>query len=172
MSYDDIDAIEEDDDSAASTYLTFQVGGEEYAVEVAHVTEIVRLQKAFSVPDVPGYVRGVINLRGKVIPLVDVRSRFGLPDAPYTDRTVVVVLEVGDASTGLVVDAVSDVAEIPSEQVEVHEGLRTFGNRSMIKGLGKRSDKVSFILDVQTLLSRSETVADASAPAAPAARAS
>jgi len=170
MSDDDIDALDDEEDTGAFTYLTFHVGGEEYAVEVAHVTEIVRLQKAFLVPDVPAYVRGVINLRGKVIPLLDVRSRFGLPDAAYTDRTVVVVLEVGDSATGLVVDGVSDVTEIPPDQVETHEGLRGAGSRSMVKGLGKRQSGVSFILDVELLLSQSTARADASAAAKPAAR--
>jgi purine-binding chemotaxis protein CheW len=77
MSFDDIDAADEADDTPIEdTYLIFRVGAEEYAVPVTSVTEIVRLQKSFAVPDVPSCVRGVINLRGKVIPLVDVRQRF------------------------------------------------------------------------------------------------
>jgi purine-binding chemotaxis protein CheW len=151
MSQDD-DALDIEEDNVEHTYLTFYVGGEEYAVPVTHVTEIVRLQKSYAVPDVPSYIRGVINLRGKVIPLLDVRSRFGLPEEPYTDRTVVVVLELGDSATGLVVDGVSEVAEILPEQVELRAGMKSIGRSSMVKGMGKRASRVSFILDVGALL--------------------
>lgn len=89
----DSELFDEDDSNVENTFLTFHVEGGEYAVSVGYVTEIVRLQKMFAMPDVPEYIRGVINLRGKVIPLLDVRNRFGLPEAPYTDRTVIVVLE-------------------------------------------------------------------------------
>jgi purine-binding chemotaxis protein CheW len=152
MSYDDIDAIDEEEDNIDNTYLTFTVEGEEYAVHVSHVTEIVRLQKSFAVPDVPSYIRGVINLRGKVIPLLDVRSRFGLAEAAYTDRTVVVVLEVGDTATGLVVDGVTEVAEIPPEDIDTSAVRAKAGKTSMVRGMGKRAERVSFILDVPFLL--------------------
>jgi purine-binding chemotaxis protein CheW len=152
MSYDDLDPEGEDEDNADHTYLTFLVGGEEYAVPVTTVTEIVRLQKTFAIPDCPGYIRGVINLRGKVIPLLDVRNRFGLADAAYTDRTVVVVLEVAETATGLVVDGVSEVAEITPEQIETRAGMKSLGQRSMVTGMGKRASGVSFILDVPALL--------------------
>ena len=149
--YDADVADDEEERSLDDTYLTFHVGSEEYAVPVAHVTEIVRLPKSFALPDVPNFVRGVINLRGKVIPLVDVRSRFGLVDAAYTDRTVVVVLEVGDNATGLVVDGVTEVAEIPAADIDTR-AVSAAGSQ-LIRGLGKRTDRVSFILDVNRLLS-------------------
>lgn len=151
MSLDEPDT-DDDAGNGEHTYLTFHVDGEEYAVPVAYVTEIVRLQKSFAIPDVPSYVRGVINLRGKVIPLLDVRNRFGLPDAAYTDRTVVVVLEVGEASTGLVVDAVSEVAEILPEHVEGNLQIASASGRQMVRGMGKRANGVSFLLDVDALL--------------------
>lgn len=151
MSYDDVEAGLEDE-AADNTFLTFHVGGEEYAVPVAQVTEIVRLQKTYAVPDVPPYVRGVMNLRGKVIPLLDVRCRFGLAEEVYTDRTVVVVLEVGDAPTGLVVDGVSDVTEISPEQIEPCAVTQRRGKQAMVTGMGKRDTKVSFILDLAALL--------------------
>jgi purine-binding chemotaxis protein CheW len=151
MSDDELET-DEDDGNREHTFLTFHVGGEEYAVPVAYVTEIVRLQKSFAIPDVPSYVRGVINLRGKVITLLDVRSRFGLADAPYTDRTVVVVLEIGDAATGLVVDGVSEVAEILPDQIEPRLQLANSGQRPMVQGMGKRANGVSFILDMHALL--------------------
>lgn len=155
MSNEEIEDIE--DESIEDTYLTFLVGEEEYAVPVGHVTEIVRLQKSFSVPDVPSYIRGVINLRGKVIPLLDVRSRFGLAQSSYSDRTVVVVLEVDETATGLVVDGVSEVAEIPRETID-SDVPHAAGRQSMVRGMGKRADRVSFILDVPRLLSREAKV--------------
>jgi purine-binding chemotaxis protein CheW len=150
---DEDDLADADETNIDNTYLTFQVGESEYAVEVSCVTEIVRLQKTFSVPDVPSCVRGVINLRGKVIPLIDVRARFGLPEAAYNDRTVVVVLEAENTSTGLVVDGVSEVTEIQPDQIEPRTSLKSLGKQSVVKGLGKRAQRVSFILDVPTLLS-------------------
>lgn len=148
----DDDFADEDDGNLDNTYLTFHVGSEEYAVSVLFVTEIVRLQKTFAMPDVPAYIRGVINLRGKVIPLLDVRQRFGLTEAAYTDRTVVVVLEVDEVPTGLVVDGVSEVAEILPEQIEPARRGIARGQRSMVQGMGKRANGVSFILDVRSLL--------------------
>lgn len=165
MSYDEIDGDEADDHSVEHTFLTFQVAGEEYAVPVAHVTEIVRLQKSFGIPDVPAYVRGVINLRGKVIPLLDVRTRFGLAHAEYTDRTVVVVLEVASTVTGLVVDAVSEVAEMTPDMIEQRGALASKSERPMVRGMGKRPNGVSFILDLEALLAP-DSSAQRHAPAA------
>jgi purine-binding chemotaxis protein CheW len=148
----DPELFDEDDGNVANTFLTFHVEAEEYAVSVAYVTEIVRLQKTFAIPDVPKYIRGVINLRGKVIPLLDVRNRFGLKEAAYTDRTVIVVLEVDDTATGLVVDGVSEVVEILPDQIEQVTCARATSRKSMVQGVGKRANGVSFILDVGALL--------------------
>jgi purine-binding chemotaxis protein CheW len=147
MSFDDIDAADEADDTPIEdTYLIFRVGAEEYAVPVTSVTEIMRLQKSC--------VRGVINLRGKVIPLVDVRQRFDLAPAVYSDRTVVVVLEFADSATGLIVDGVSEVVEIPPAQIEQRVGWsgRDGSARPVVRAVGKRGECVSFILDVSALL--------------------
>jgi purine-binding chemotaxis protein CheW len=158
MSYDDAD-LDDEDDNIDNTYLTFTVAEEEYAVHVKHVTEIVRLQKSFAMPDVPEYIRGVINLRGKVIPLLDVRRRFGLRETDYSDRTVIVVLEVGDAATGLVVDGVSEVAEIMPGDIDSKAVAARAKNGSLVSGMGKRADRVSFILDVPFLLAANEVQA-------------
>jgi purine-binding chemotaxis protein CheW len=148
--YDD-DDLSDDPDNLEQMFLTFRVDGLEYAVPVAVVTEIVRLPKSFPIPDVPSYVRGVINLRGKVIPLLDVRGRFGLADAPYTDRTVVVVLDLGEVSTGLVVDAVNEVTEILPANVE-SLGAGRDERSALVRGIAKRAAGVSMILDVDALV--------------------
>lgn len=172
MSFDQNDTVddEEDDDvSVENTFLTFQVNGEEYALGVEHVTEIVRIQKTFAIPDVPPYVRGVINLRGKIIPLLDVRSRFGFNPTEYTDRTVVIVLDVADALTGLIVDGVSEVAEIPPQCIEPRPELKNQAEPALVQGVGKRGNNVSFILEVGTLLGSipSAVIARAALPATP-----
>ncbi|HEY6878057.1 MAG TPA: chemotaxis protein CheW [Polyangiales bacterium] len=155
MTYDD--ELDDDADASSSehTFLTFLVGDDQYAVPVQCVTEIVRLQKTYGLPDVPTYVRGVINLRGKVIPLLDVRSRFGMPHTIYSDRTVVVVLEHDEASTGLVVDGVCEVTEILPATVESRQKLGHQSGNSMVSGVGMRADGVVFLLDVPTVLSGS-----------------
>ncbi len=149
MSGEDFDMFD-DDDASDNTYVTFRVGEQEYAVPVAVVTEIVRVPRIYAVPDVPAHIRGVINLRGKVIPLLDVRSRFGLDGAALDDRTVVVVLEIGDAFTGLVVDAVSEVVELPPDAVD---GRANGSARpGVVSRAARRGERVTFVLDVNTLL--------------------
>jgi purine-binding chemotaxis protein CheW len=154
MAFDDIDALEGDDDeNLQNTYLIFYVAGEEYAVHVSHVTEIVRIQRVFPVPDMPGYIRGVINLRGRVVPLLDVRTRFGLPQGDGGERAVVIVIEHEDATTGLVVDAVHEVTELPPATIEARS--LTHGPRdssAVITGMARRGDRVSFVLDVAALV--------------------
>jgi purine-binding chemotaxis protein CheW len=153
MAYDDREDDFDDEQSLEHTYLIFAVGAEEYAIPVANVTEIVRLQKVFSVPDVARHVRGVINLRGNVIPLLDVRARFGLEATAYNDRTVIVVIELGGTPTGLVVDAVFDIAEYPEDQVAPPPALsQRSGREHLITGIGKSARRLSFILDVHRLI--------------------
>jgi purine-binding chemotaxis protein CheW len=152
---DELDIADDDTSNLEQTYLTFTLDQETYAVPVRYVTEIVRLQKTYVVPDVPAYVRGVINLRGKVIPVMDIRRRFGMPDRGYTDRTVVVVIEYNESPTGLVVDAVSEVIEIPAEQIEPPRVSAGESRASMVSGVALRAEAVLFVLDVAQLLTGS-----------------
>jgi purine-binding chemotaxis protein CheW len=142
-------------DNIENVYLTFDVQDEEYAVNVAYVTEIVGLQRISKVPDVPKFIKGVINLRGKVIPVMDVRLRFGLPWREYSDRTPIIVLESDDVPTGLVVDQVTDVVSMLPESIVSPPRWRDAEEPqvTVVKGLGKRDDSVSIILDVPRLLS-------------------
>jgi purine-binding chemotaxis protein CheW len=147
----DLFAIDSVDD-IENMYLTFEVQGEEYAVNIGYVVEIVGLQKISEVPDVPHYIKGVINLRGTVIPVMDVRLRFGLPWREYGDRTTVVVLELDGVPTGLVVDQVTDVISIPEHDVAPPPRRRSDTESAVVKGLGRRDDGVSIVLDVPALL--------------------
>lgn len=148
----DLFAISEVDD-IENMYLTFEVQDEEYAVNIAYVVEIVGMQRISEVPDVPGFIKGVINLRGKVIPVMDMRLRFGLPWHEYGERTTIIVMEMDDVPTGLVVDRVTDVLTMAPDTIAPPRHWKDDGEDSVVKGLGKRDDGVSIILDVPRLLS-------------------
>lgn len=146
----------QESDSIETMYLTFPVGTELYGVSILVVTEIVGMQRIMSVPDVPHYIKGVINLRGKVIPLMDVRLRFGMPEKEYDDRTVVIVLEIAGAPVGLIVDGVNEVLDIPDEMVDQAGSYSPTEGRSLVKGLGRLEDRVAILLDVKLLIEADE----------------
>ena len=139
-------------DNVDEMYLTFALGSEEYGVNISGVTEIVGMQRIMSIPDVPSYIKGVINLRGKVIPLMDVRLRFGMPERAYDERTVIIVMDVGEAPVGLIVDGVSEVLEIPPSQVDRHAQFGRGTARSVIAGIGRIGDRVAVLLDTAVLV--------------------
>jgi purine-binding chemotaxis protein CheW len=145
-----------DTDNIDEMYLTFALANEEYGVGIAGVTEIVGMQRIMSVPDVPHYIKGVINLRGKVIPLMDVRLRFGMPERAYDERTVVIVMDVADAPIGLIVDGVSEVLDIPPSQVDRHAQFGRASSRPVIAGIGRVGDRVAILLDTAVLVSESD----------------
>ena len=146
---------EEQEDTQADKYLTFVMGGESYGVEMRHVTEIIGMQKITPVPDTPDFVKGIINLRGKVIPVMDVRLRFRMEAREYDDRTCIIVIHVGTTTVGLVVDTVSEVLDIPSKQIE--DPPRMGGRTSrFMKGIGKVGEEVKIVLDAEKLINEEE----------------
>ncbi len=144
--------VEESEDTQKDKYLTFQLDDEEYGIEICHVTEVVGLQKITTLPDMPEFVKGVINLRGQVIPVMDVRVRFQLAPREYDDRTCVVVVNIHDASIGLVVDGVNDVLAISEEHIAPPPRVRQEGTGRFLRGLGKVGDYIKILLDVERLL--------------------
>ncbi|MFH1075368.1 MAG: chemotaxis protein CheW [Pseudomonadota bacterium] len=151
---DDYD--EDNEDTQKDKFLTFQVGSEEFGIEIRHVTEIIGLQKITNVPDMPGFVRGVINLRGKVIPVMDVRSRFKMEMREYDERTCIVVVNINDKAVGLVVDQVREVADIPESQVEPPAQIGSGTASRYIQGMGKVGEDVKILLNVDRLLYANE----------------
>jgi purine-binding chemotaxis protein CheW len=145
--YDD-----DDEDTQKDKYLTFTVGKEDYGIEISHVTEIIGIQKITDVPDMPPYIKGVINLRGKVIPVIDVRLRFRMPEREYDDRTCTVVVSVNGTPVGLVVDTVKEVVDIPEKQIELPPEVAESSTQRYIKGLGKIGEDVKILLDVEKLV--------------------
>jgi len=143
---------EEQEDTQEGKYLTFVLGDEVYGLEIRYVTEIIGIQKITPVPDMPGYVRGVINLRGKVIPVMDVRLRFAMAAREYDERTCIIVINAKETVVGLIVDTVMEVLEIPRDQIEETHQLRRDRGNQFMKGLGKVGEKVKILLDAESLL--------------------
>lgn len=144
--------LEDNEDNIDNTYLVFGIEKENYAVNIAHVTEIVGIQRISEVPDVPHFIKGVTNLRGQVIPVMDMRLRFNLPWRDYDDRTTIIVLELDSVSTGLIVDRVHEVVDIQPQQIDPPPSWHKNDNQGVISGLGKTDDNVSIILNVPHLL--------------------
>lgn len=144
----------------AGKYLTFSLAGEEYGIGILKIKEIIGMMPVTTVPQTPEFVKGVINLRGKVIPVVELRLRFGMDAADYTERTCIIVVEISGASgkiqIGIVVDSVSEVLNIKSEDIEE---TPTFGaklNISYILGMAKMEGGVKILLDIDQVLSNEE----------------
>lgn len=140
------------EDTQKDKYLTFLIDNEYYGIEIRFVTEIIGIQAIASVPELPGYIRGIINLRGKIIPVMDVRLRFRKEFLEYNDRTCIIVIDIGDISIGLIVDSVSEVLSIDEDNVVPPPDLRTGAQNRYIKGIGKVGKDVKLILDCDRLL--------------------
>ena len=149
-------ALDQEEDTMKGKYLTFSLGKEEYGIEIKHVTEIVGLEKITEVPELPAYVKGIINLRGEIIPVIDVRLRFKKEAKEYNDRTCTIVIEVKDVSVGLIVDTVSEVLSIDDEDIVPPPKLSSSYHQNYIKGIGKADDNVKLLLDCEKLLSEDE----------------
>ena len=146
--------IDDEDGNIEDVHLTFEVSGECYAVCVTHVTEIVRIQDINLLPGMPSAFCGVINLRGHVIPVLDMQARFGRPRLEPNDRTVIVVLEVGDERAGLMVEEVTEVVEIPADDIDAATSSvgRQRAQNTLVRGIAKRSGQLCMVLDVQRVL--------------------
>jgi purine-binding chemotaxis protein CheW len=146
-------SFELNEDTQKGKFLTFIIGREEYAIEIKYVTEIIGgIQAITEVPEVPNYIRGIINLRGKIIPVMDVNIRFRKEPKPYDDRTCITVIDIDDLSVGLIVDNVAEVLSIAEENIVLPPDIKTGFHNRFIKGIGKVGDTVKLILDCTILL--------------------
>ncbi|MBI5282210.1 MAG: purine-binding chemotaxis protein CheW [Candidatus Solibacter usitatus] len=144
----------------AGKYLTFQLGAEEFGIRVLKVREIMGVQEITAVPHTPPYVRGVINLRGKVIPVVDLRLKFGLPEQEYTQRTCIIVVQVqGEAGSpastmlmGIVVDGVAEVLNLAAADIEDTPDFGHGAATPYLLGMAKVKGKVKILLEIQQVL--------------------
>jgi purine-binding chemotaxis protein CheW len=145
----------EQEDTQKGRFLTFTLGGEAYGIEIRFVTEIIGIQPITPVPELPDYIIGIINLRGKIIPVMDVRLRFRKPFREYNDRTCVIVVDIMDISLGLIVDSVSEVLTIPDTEIVEPPEVSRNGNK-YIKGIGKVGSEVKLILDCDRLVNEDD----------------
>ena len=138
--------------SRAGKYLTFVLGAEHYGIEIVKVREILGVMPITPMPQTPHCVRGVINLRGKVIPVVDTRAKFGMREREDTSETCIIVVDVDGKSIGLLVDTVKEVMDIGDDQIEAPPKFGADGDADCIRGLGKIDDQVKILLDIDRVV--------------------
>lgn len=143
--------VDMDEDTQKGKYLTFVLDSESYGIGINNVTEIIGIQPITLVPELPSYIKGIINLRGKIIPVMDVRLRFKKNFREYNDRTCIVVVDINELSIGLIVDSVSEVVIIQDENIVPPPNLNKVSNK-YISGIGKIDNEVKLILDCDKLI--------------------
>lgn len=148
--YDENKGLEED--TQHGRYLTFSLDNEVYGIEIKCVNEIIGVQPITTIPEVPAYVKGIINLRGKIIPVIDVRLKFGKEPMEYNDRTCIVVIDINDVYVGLIVDNVDEVLTIDDEDIATPPVANMGFENRYIKGIGKAGNSVQLLLDSDKLL--------------------
>ena len=144
-----------DEDTQKGKFLTFSLGNEYYGLEISYVTEIIGIQPITEIPELPDYVKGIVNLRGKIVPVMDVRLRFKKAFREYNDRTCIIVIDIKDISIGLIVDSVSEVLTIPDSNIVPPPDMKAAQNK-YIKGIGKVESEIKLLLDCDKLLTDDE----------------
>ena len=148
--------VEGQEETQRDKFLTFSLGKEYYGLGIRYVTEIIGIQHITDIPELPDYIKGIINLRGSIIPVMDVRLRFKKTFREYDDRTCIIVVDVQDTSVGLIVDAVSEVVTILDEDIVTPPRMSQMSGNRYIKGIGKIGDEVTLLLDCDKLLSQDD----------------
>lgn len=146
----------ESQESLAGKYLTFVLAEEEYGLEILKVREIFGMMDITAVPRTPDFIKGVINLRGKVIPIMDLRLKFGMPEAEHTDETCIIVVQVDGLDMGIVVDRVSEVLDIAGEDIDPSPDFGGSVDTDFILGMGKSNGRVTILLDVSRVVTRGD----------------
>lgn len=143
---------EKSSENRAGKYLTFELAGEAYGIEIIKVREIIGMMAITKVPRMPEYVLGVTNLRGKVIPVIDLRLKFSMEFAEQTPETCIIVVDVDGNQMGIKVDRVSEVLDIAATDIEDPPAVDSSIDSSFIKGMGKAKDRVNILLDIASVL--------------------
>jgi purine-binding chemotaxis protein CheW len=136
--------------------VAFRIGNEDYAVDIQHVQEINRFSTLISLPQAPEFIEGILNLRGRVIPVVSLRKRFGLPDKAQDGDTRILVTEISGRIVGFMVDSVSEVLRLPVDSICPTPQLVSNGHAEYLSGVGKAGDRLWVLLDLERLLSSGE----------------
>jgi len=143
-------------DDMKGRFLTFLIDEEMFGIELSSVMEIVGIQPVTRMPEMLDYIKGIINLRGRIIPVMDVRLRFKKSEKDYNDRTCIIVIDYGGISIGLIVDSVSEVLTIPDEDIAKKPEISSKGSRGYVNRIGKISEKVVLLIDCEKLLNEEE----------------
>jgi purine-binding chemotaxis protein CheW len=144
-------------------FLTFALGQEEYGVEILKIQEIKGFSAITPLPNTPAFIKGVLNLRGTIVPIIDLRKKFSLPEVGYTKFTVIVVVQVQGKIMGFIVDAVSDVLNVAGADIQPTPDLHGQVDTSFINGLAKTGEKLVILLDIEKVLTAAETATVAQA---------
>ncbi len=156
VAHNQAQAVKED----IKQYLTFWLNDQEYGLDLLKVREIRGFTSITPIPNMPPHIKGVMNLRGTVLPVVDLRLKFSMPEKEYTKFTVIIIAKSGEKNVGLVVDSVSDVLALPAQQINPPPDFGIAVNRNFILGLLKASERLSILLDLDKLLSESEVTVE------------
>lgn len=145
------------DNSILGKVMTFNIGEQVYGIEIQYVVEIIGMSHITKVPHVPNYIKGIINVRSKVVPIVDIRTRFGKPEIPYTSRTCIITLSFNDISVGIIVDSVADVEDIHTGDISATPPSNNVNENDFIQYMIRsENDNTKLILDVAKLLDEQE----------------
>jgi purine-binding chemotaxis protein CheW len=144
------------EDTQHGRYLTFALGKESYGLEISYVKEIVGMQPVTELPEVPVCVKGIINLRGKIIPVIDMRIKFGKEAIDYNDRTCIIVIDAQNLSVGLIADRVSEVLSIDDSNIVPPPSVKTGASNDFIKAIGKVGNEVKLLVDCERLFDSNE----------------
>lgn len=143
----------EEEDTQKDRYLSFLLGNESFCIEIANIIEIIGIQPITEIPELPTYIKGVVNLRGKIIPVIDVRQRLKKTSVEYNSRTCIVIVDIKSVYVGLIVDNVAEVTTIPEEDISKPAD---FSKNAYIRGIGKVDKDVKLILDCEKIMSEDE----------------
>ncbi|MGN0351936.1 MAG: chemotaxis protein CheW [Roseburia sp.] len=149
-----------EEDTQKGKYMIFRSGQEFYGIELQYVNEIIQIQPITEIPEVEDYIKGLINLRGKIIPVIDVRLRFKQEPIEYNDRTCIIIIDVNGTIVGLIVETIADVVNIEEKDIEPPPSLSSnAGKNKYVYGLGKTGDSVKLLLDPEKLIGTAELAA-------------
>jgi len=151
MADNQVNMIEEEN-TQKGRYLIFSIDNENYGIEIQYVVEIIGIQTITEIPGLPDYVKGIVNLRGKIIPVMDVRLRFKKQIKEYNDRTCIIVVDIKGMSVGLIVDAVSEVVTINESDISEFPKMQQRNQNRFVKNIGKIGNEVRLLLDCEKLL--------------------
>lgn len=159
MALNQAEFLQQQEDTQHGRFLTFALGDEVFGIEIRYVTEIINVQPITRLPGVPEFIKGIINLRGKIIPVIDVRLKFKKPAVPYDDRTCIIVVDTQEVLVGLIVDNVAEVITIDDENIVSPPEYGAEAQNRYIQGIGKVGDDVKLLLNIESLLKEEDSPA-------------